>query len=87
MFMYSLGDAKGNPAPPPKATQVLGDTRLKPHETRELNYSLPKGKIAKLRAVAYYDLLLPAMKKKFSKPEHKVLVTSKVIAVSENRIN
>ena len=87
MFMYSLGDAEGNPAPPPKATQVLGDTRLKPHETRELNYSLPKGKIAKLKAVAYYDLLLPPMKKKFPKPEHKDLVTSKIIAVSENRVD
>ncbi|GAW85366.1 conserved hypothetical protein [Bathymodiolus platifrons methanotrophic gill symbiont] len=64
MFMYSLGDAEGNPAPPPKATQVLGDTRLKPHETRELKYSMARAKIAKLKAVAYYDLLLPPMKKK-----------------------
>ncbi len=87
MFMYSLGNEEGNPAPPPKATQVLGDTRLKPHETRELLYSLPKSKITKLRAVAYYDLLLPLMKKKFSAPEHKDLVTSKVIAVSENNID
>ena len=87
MFMYSLGDAEGNLAPPPKATQVLSDTRLKPHETREINYSLPKGKITKLRAVAYYDLLLPLMKKKFSKPEHKILVTSKIIAKSENRVD
>jgi hypothetical protein len=39
---------------PPKATQVLGDTRLKPHETRELNYSLARGEIAMLKAVAYY---------------------------------
>ncbi|MCK5829926.1 MAG: hypothetical protein KAH20_06445 [Methylococcales bacterium] len=87
MFMYSLGDKEGKPAPPPKATQVLGDTRLKPHETRKLLYSVPKMKIIKLRAVAYYDLLLPPMKKKFSKPEHKELVTSKIIAVSENSID
>ena len=87
MFMYSLGDAEGNPAPPPKATQVLGDTRLKPHETRALNYFLAKGKIVKLRAVAYYDLLLPALKKKFSKEKYKDLVTSKVIAVSESFID
>ena len=86
MLMYSLGDEEGNPAPPPKATQVLGDTRLKPHETRKLHYSLPKKKITKLRAVASYDLLLPPMKKKFSEPEHKDLVTSKVIAVSENNV-
>ena len=87
MFMYSLGDAEGNPTPPPKATQVLADTRLKPHETRELIYSLPKEKIVKLRAVAYYDLLLPPMKKKFSKPEYNDLITSKIIAVSESRVD
>jgi len=87
MFMYSLGDAEGNPAPPPKATQVLADTRLKPHETRELSYSLAKGKITKLKAVAYYDLLLPPMKKKFAKPEHKALITSKIIAISEVQLD
>jgi hypothetical protein len=87
MFMYSLGDVEGNPATPPKATQVLNDTRLKPYETRELKYSLPSAKIVKIRAVAYYDLLLPPMKKKFSKPEHKELVTSKIIAVSETQLD
>ncbi|NOQ65444.1 MAG: cytochrome c family protein [Methyloprofundus sp.] len=87
MFMYSLGDAKGNPAPPPKATQVLGDTRLKPYETRELNYAMAKATIVKLKAVAYYDLLLPAMKKKFPQAEHKDLVQPKVIAVSEIELN
>ena len=87
MFMYSLGDAEGNPTSPPKATQVLADTRLKPHETRELIYTLPKEKIVKLRAVAYYDLLLPPMKKKFSKPEYNDLITSKIIAVSESRVD
>jgi hypothetical protein len=86
MLMYSLGDAEGNPAPPPKATQVLGDTRLKPFEIRKLKYFLPAAKIAKVRAVAYYDLLLPPMKKKFSKPEHEDLITSKVIAVTEKII-
>ena len=87
MFMYSLGDAEGNPAPPPKATQVLADTRLKPHEVRELNYSLTTENIVKIRAVAYYDLLLPPMKKKFPKVEHKILVTPKIIAVAEKQIN
>ena len=86
MLMYKLGDAEGNPAPPPKATQVLGDTRLKPYEKRVLNYSVPSENIAELRAVAYYDLLLPPMKNKFPELEHKELVTSKVIAVSEIQI-
>lgn len=87
MLMYSLGDADGKPAPPPKATQVLGDSRLKPHEERLLTYSIPKQNIVKVRAVAYYDLLLPPMKKKFSAPKHKELITSKVIATTENKID
>jgi hypothetical protein len=60
---------------------------LKPHETRELNYSLARGEIAMLKAVAYYDLLLPPMKKKFPKTEHKDLVTSKIIAVLDINIS
>ena len=87
MFMYSLGDNKGNPAPPPKATQVLGDTRLKPYEVRVLHYSVAAGEIKKLRAVAYYDLLLPPMKKKFVKPENKQLITANIIAVTEKILN
>ena len=42
-----------------------------------------KANIVKLKAVAYYDLLLPPMKKKFPKAEHKELVQPKVIAISE----
>jgi len=83
MLMYSLGDADGKPTSPPKATQVLGDSRLKPYESRDLKYTIPVGNIAKLKAVAYYDLLLPPLKKKFPEPEHKDLITSKIIAVTE----
>jgi len=87
MFMYHLGDADGHASTPPKATQVLSDTRLKPHETRNLNYSLVKDGIVKLRAVAYYDLLLPKMKNKFSNSEYDDLTSSKIIAVTEKYID
>jgi len=85
--MYYLGDADGHASTPPKATQVLSDTRLKPHETRILNYSLVKDGIVKLRAVAYYDLLLPKMKNKFSNSEYDDLTSSKIIAVTEKYID
>ena len=66
MMMYKLGD-KGQPAPPPKATMVLGDSRLKPNETRILSYEIPARNVVKIIAVGYYDLLLPPIKKKFGK--------------------
>lgn len=64
MMMYKLGD-KGQPAPPPTATVVLGDSRLKPNETRKLHYQIPAIGVARIEAVGYYDLLLPPIKKKF----------------------
>lgn len=64
MMMYKLGD-KGRPAPPPEATVVLGDSRLKPNETRLLNYQIPSEGVARVEAVGYYDLLLPPIKEKF----------------------
>jgi hypothetical protein len=60
MFMYKLGDEQGKPAGPPVATQVLGDTRLKPNETRELVYSIPAEGVSFIRAEALYNLLLPS---------------------------
>jgi hypothetical protein len=63
MFMYKLGDAEGKPASPPVATQVLGDTRLKPNETRELSYSIPAANVTMVRAEALYNLLLPGQHK------------------------
>lgn len=65
MFMYKLGDDNNKPAPPPKATKVLGDTRLKPNETREIKYDIASTDIVNIKATAYYDLLLNPIKKKF----------------------
>jgi hypothetical protein len=63
-FKLTLGDAEGKPTSPPHATQILSDTRLKPHEIRTLFYEIPMdGRIAKLRAEAYYNLLWPNLVK------------------------
>lgn len=80
MFMYIIGDDNNKPAPPPKATKVLGDTRLKPNETRILNYKIPAKGVAKVVAKAYYDLLLPPLKKKFASKLPQKLLKSQEIA-------
>jgi len=87
MLMYALGDAKGKPAAPPKATQVLYDSRLKPHETRTLTYNVPAKDVAQIKAVAYYDLLLPPMKKKFAKQIPENLRKPGIIASVVTSVN
>ena len=62
-FWYTLGDETGKPTIPPKATQVLSDTRLAPNETRTLKYDIPRQNgMVIVRAEALYDLLLPPIK-------------------------
>ncbi len=85
MFMYILGDESGKPAPPPKATQVLGDSRLKPNEKRTLSYEIPAKDVALIRAVGYYDLLLPPIKEKFGAKLPEDLQKPKEVAVAEWR--
>jgi len=80
MFMYIIGDDNNKPAPPPKATKVLGDTRLKPNETRVLNYQISVMGVTKVVAKAYYDLLLVPMKKKFKSKLPRRLLAPKEIA-------
>lgn len=83
MFMYKLGDADGKPAPPPKATQVLGDTRLKPNETRKLKYEIPAKGVVLVKAAAYYDLVLPPIKKMLDGKVPAELLKPKPIGVAE----
>lgn len=59
MFVVVLGDKDNKPAPPPKATHILRDTRLEPNEKRVVKYELPAGNVVKLRAEALYNLVLP----------------------------
>jgi hypothetical protein len=63
---YSLQDDEGMPAPPPTATKAGDDTRLKPHEARELVYEIPAEGVALVRAELYYNLLWPGLVEKFS---------------------
>ena len=80
MFMLKLGDGHGKPTGPPTATQILGDTRLKPGEKRILTYKIPAKGAVSVRAEAYYDLLLPPLKKKFGDKLPAELLKSKLAA-------
>ena len=86
MFVYMLGDA-GHPAPPPKATEVLFDTRLKPNEVRELDYEIPANdNIAIIRAEALYNLLLPDLVKNFGDKLPEEVKVPKLAASAEIRL-
>jgi hypothetical protein len=63
---YSLADDKGMPAPPPTATQVGEDTRLKAHERRELVYEIPAEGVVLVRGELFYNLLWPSLVEKFT---------------------
>ncbi|MCB1877692.1 MAG: cytochrome c family protein [Chromatiales bacterium] len=61
MFMLKLLENDDSPASPPTAKKLGSDTRLKPNETREIDYALP-AVVTAVRAELYYDLLLPPLK-------------------------
>jgi hypothetical protein len=65
-LVYALADDAGKPAPPPTATKLGKDTRLKPHETRTLVYEIPADGVALVRGELYYNLLWPKLVEKFS---------------------
>lgn len=84
---YALGDAENKPTIPPKATQVLADTRLKPNEERSISYDIPVGgATAIVRAEAFYDLLLPPLKASMKDKLPAELLQSKSIASIEIRL-
>ncbi len=62
---YRLKDAKGDPTIPPKATQLGEDSRLKPHERRQLSYEIPAQGVVLVRGEVYYNLLWNTLQKKF----------------------
>jgi mono/diheme cytochrome c family protein len=63
---YALTDDAGMPAPPPTATKPGDDTRLKPHEERELVYEIPAEGVVLVRGELFYNLLWPGLVEKFS---------------------
>ncbi len=79
MFMYTIGNDEG-PSSPPMATKVLGDSRLKPNETRLIHYKITAPDVASIKATAYYDLLLVPIKKKFADKLPKDVMEPKLIA-------
>ena len=86
-FWYTLGDAEGKPTVPPKATQVLADTRLKPNEERTLTYEVPVTADTKIvRAEALYDLLLPPIKANMKGKLPDDLLKPKLAASAEVRL-
>ncbi|MEA3274111.1 MAG: cytochrome c family protein, partial [Pseudomonadota bacterium] len=64
-LVFTLADDEGKPAPPPTATQLGIDTRLKPHEERTLVYDIPAEGVVLVRGELFYNLLWPSLVKKF----------------------
>jgi hypothetical protein len=83
IFMLHLIGKNGKPAPPPKATGIAKDSRLKPGESRNIVYNIPVKGAVKVRAELYYDLLLPPFKKKFAKTIPAALRKSSLISIAE----
>ncbi|PVV15392.1 MAG: cytochrome c family protein [gamma proteobacterium symbiont of Ctena orbiculata] len=81
-FAYLLADDKGDPAMPPKATQLGVDSRLKPYEVRILSYTIPAKGAVLVRGELFYNLLWPVLVEKFKHlPED--LVAPESIAIAE----
>lgn len=85
-FWYTLGGEDNKPAAPPVATQVLADTRLKPNESRTLEYEIPLKGAKIIRAEALYDLLLPPIKARVKGKIPDDLLRPKLAASAEVRL-
>jgi hypothetical protein len=82
-----MSDEAGKPTRPPKATQVLADSRLAPNETRTLEYEIPLTEgTAIVRAEALYDLMLPPIKAKMKDKLPADLLAPKLAASAEVRL-
>lgn len=82
---YLLADDAGKNAMPPTATQLGPDTRLRPHEERQLNYDIPAADVVLVRGEVHYNLLWKVLADQFKHlPED--LRSSRVIAVAEARL-
>jgi len=64
-LMYELYDNDDVHTLPPMATKLGPDNRLKPFETRVLNYDIPSQGVALVRGELFYNLLWPGLVKKF----------------------
>jgi len=82
VFATRLADDAGHPAPPPKATRIAADTRLKPGEERRLTYQIPGEGIAQIRARLLYRLLPPPLEEQLAAVLTDALKGPKVAAVA-----
>lgn len=86
LFAYTLGDGTGKPSMPPKAKEVISDTRLTPHEKRTLEYEIQAEGASLLRAEVIYELLPPHLLKNLDKVLTDDLKTPKQAAIAEVRL-
>jgi hypothetical protein len=87
MLVYTLGDGEGKPSMPPKAKEVLSDTRLDPHGTRVLEYEITaKEGVKVVRAELLYNLLLPKLVQDLEKVLTDDLKSAKTAAFAEQRL-
>ena len=85
MMMYKLGDGEGKPAMPPKAKEVLADTRLEPNKERVFEYKIPANNVKVIRAELLYNLLLPKLVTQLDKVITDDLKAPRVAAFTEAR--
>jgi hypothetical protein len=83
-FAYIMGK-DGQPAMPPDATEILKDTRLKPDETRVVEYTFPAEGVGIVRAEFYYNLLSPPLIEKFGDKLPDDVKKPKLAASAEER--
>lgn len=86
-LFYKLGDEEGEPAEPPVARQVLGDSRLLPGEIRTLIYDIPLEGVKLIRAEALYRLLTPPMVNKLNDVLTPDLIAPRRAASAEMHMN
>ncbi|CAA6826212.1 MAG: Cytochrome c family protein [uncultured Thiotrichaceae bacterium] len=86
VMYYTLGDGAGKPAMPPKAKEVLSDTRLKPHEERVMEYKIQGEGITLVRAEVFYHLLTPKLAESLDKVLTADLKETKRVALSEVKL-
>ena len=84
VLVFILGDGQGKPAMPPKAKEILSDSRIEPHGVKTVEYNIPvKDGVKLVRAELLYNLLLPKLVKNMEKVLTDDLKSAKPAAIAE----